>query len=665
MSKVQESILMKGLNFGLPPKKLKYEDYMLNFELLFRDIRKLNLDSEKSLFVKNDLKNCAFTSFKNYNQTDHKSENITKDEYLAFLELTKVESIIIQRADKGNVIVIVDKNVYIDKMESILNDKFKFKEVKFTTINGELDFLLEQELDIKKFLNTLHDKDILSDSEFKELTPHGSQPGILYGLCKVHKECVDKSPPFRPILSAIRTPPYGLAKFLVPVLSELTKNNYVCKDSFSFARDVRSQDKKLFMTSFDIDSLFTNLPLDETIDICVDKLFKSKKKIKGFNETQFKTLLQFATKNSFFIFNDKFYIQTDGIAMGSPLGPTLANVFLCHWEEIWLRKCPKKFAPLYYKRYMDDTFLLFNSHDDVKKFHKYIGSRHKSMTFTFETERENTLPFLDVMVSRDPDGFSTSLYRKPTFSGLYSNFASFMPEKYKVSLLLTLLFRGFTLCTDWNKFYSELKTLKSIMGKNGFPRHFVDKCIKLFLDKMSTPKRTVLTVEKRILRICLPFLGRESLRLRGNLLKLAKTYFPTSCKLQVIFSCNNRLGNFFAFKDKIPLNCRSFILYEFSCNKCNLVYYGKTFRHFKVRAFEHLGLSLRTGKQYTFNPKNNNNTAVLNHLHKCNCDASLHDFRIIGSARNDYHLRIKESLIIQRDKPTLNNSVQSIPLTLF
>ena len=419
------------------------------------------------------------------------------------------------------------------------------------------------------------------------------------------------------------------------------------------------------MTSFDIDSLFTNLPLDETIEICVKKLFKSKKNVKGMNKKQFKTLLEFATKKSFFLFNGKFYVQTDGVAMGSPLGPTLANVFLCHWEEIWLKKCPKQFQPLYYRRFMDDTFVLFKSENDVKKFHKYIGSRHSNMSFTFETENENCLPFLDVLVSRDGNNFSTSLYRKPTFSGLYSNFSGYMPIGYKKGLLFTLLYRGFSLCTDWSKFRTELIFLKSVMGKNGYPRHFVDKCIKTFFDKISTPKRTVLTASRKEFRICLPFLGTESLRVRSNLLKFAKTYLPGSCKLQIIFSSDNRLGDYFRFKDKIPLNCRSFILYKFMCNKCNLVYYGKTFRHYKVRVFEHIGTSLRTGKPFSYNPQNSNNTAVLNHIQKCKCNASIDDFKIIGSARNDYHLRIKESLIIQKDNPVLNKSVKSIPLVLF
>ena len=191
------------------------------------------------------------------------------------------------------------------------------------------------------------------------LTPHGSQLGILYGLCKVHKSIEEKSPPFRTILSAIRTPSYEIAKFLVPILSDLTKNQFVCKDSFSFATDITKQNSELFMTSFDIDSLFTNLPLNETIELCVKKLFTRKKKVRGLNRKQFKTLLEFATKKSFFLFNDKFYVQTDGVAMGCPLRPTLANIFLCHWEELWLNKCPKQFRPTYYRRYMDDTFVLF------------------------------------------------------------------------------------------------------------------------------------------------------------------------------------------------------------------------------------------------------------------------------------------------------------------
>ena len=101
------------------------------------------------------------------------------------------------------------------------------------------------------------------------------------------------------------------------------------------------------------------------------------------------------------------------------------------------------------------------------------------------------------------------------------------------------------------------------------------------------------------------------------------------------------------------------------CNKCNLVYYGKTKQHLKVHVYEHLGISFRTGNRFTCNPKQNNNTAVLNHLDECKCNSSINNFKIIGSAKNAYLLRLKESLIIHKDKPLLNKSVKSILVTLF
>ena len=177
---------------------------MLQFELWFQDILKI----ENLMFSKSHLKNIAFTT-----KNDHKFDHIMKEEHLAFLELIKLDNIIIQKADKSNVVVIVDKNVYIEKMESILSDTFKFQEVKFDKINEELDYLLDEEKEIRKFLKELKDKNVINDSEFKFLNPCGSQPGVLYGLCKVHKESIGNSPLFHPILSDINTPSYKLANF--------------------------------------------------------------------------------------------------------------------------------------------------------------------------------------------------------------------------------------------------------------------------------------------------------------------------------------------------------------------------------------------------------------------------------------------------------------------
>ena len=99
------------------------------------------------------------------------------------------------------------------------------------------------------------------------------------------------------------------------------------------------------MVSFELESLFTNIPLDETINICVDRLYTRKKKVRGLLKRHFKQLLTLATKSSCFLFNGVYYSQLDGVAMGSPLGPTLANLFLAYHEEKWLNDCPVQFKP--------------------------------------------------------------------------------------------------------------------------------------------------------------------------------------------------------------------------------------------------------------------------------------------------------------------------------
>ena len=110
-------------------------------------------------------------------------------------------------------------------------------------------------------------------------------------------------------------------------------------------------------------------------------------------------MLKLATTESSFIFDNKLYKQIDGVAMGSPLGPTLANVFLCHYEKNWLNECPSQFKPVVYKRYVDDIFVLFKSKEHLKLFVNYMNSKHKNIKFTFETEDSNNFPFLDVKIT--------------------------------------------------------------------------------------------------------------------------------------------------------------------------------------------------------------------------------------------------------------------------
>ena len=154
---------------------------------------------------------------------------------------------------------------------------------------------------------------------------------------------------------------YNIAKFFVPYLEQFTTNEFTVKDSFTFAQEISSfqSSDNLIMDSFDIKSLFTNIPLDETFDIAANSLYSKNNSFLYLSITQFRKFLGLAVKNTLFHFNDKLYQQIDGVAMGSPLRPSFANIFLCFHETLWLQNCPSDFKPALYRRYVDDTFLLF------------------------------------------------------------------------------------------------------------------------------------------------------------------------------------------------------------------------------------------------------------------------------------------------------------------
>ena len=148
---------------------------------------------------------------------------------------------------------------------------------------------------------------------------------------------------------------------MIPILEPLTHNEFTIEDSFNFAKEITTYDSSLGMASLDVEFLFTNIPLNETINNCVSDLHnKNLYNGKLSKRDPFK-LLETATSESSFIFDYLLYKHIDGVAMGSPLCPTLANAFLCHYKKEWLGNCPILFKPMIYKRYVDHIFVLFSS----------------------------------------------------------------------------------------------------------------------------------------------------------------------------------------------------------------------------------------------------------------------------------------------------------------
>ena len=348
--------------------------------------------------------------------------------------------------------------------------------------------------------------------------------------------------------------------------------------------------------------------------------------------------------------------------MGSPLGPSLANAFLSYYEKNWLNNCPQGFKPVFYRRYVDDIFLLFKSNDHLKYFQDFLNSCHINMSFSMETEKENKLSFLDVEVIREQGKFTTTVYRKPTFSGVYSNFESFLPSVYKFGMVYTLVYRCFRISSNWTQFHTELTFLKGIFPKNGYPDNFIDKCFKKFLNNVHLVKENVPTVEKKRLLLVLPHLGIISFQTRTKLQQALKGVL-NCCKLEIVFKCQARLSNSFRSKDPIPKDkdLISDVIYKFQCGLCNDSYYGESIRHLDIRSGEHIGVSPLTGKKV----KPSNNSAICNHLLHCNFLPSFDNFSVLTCENKKYLLEIKESLLIMRDKTSLNRNINSAPLYLF
>ena len=203
---------------------------MLPFELLFRDIKTNDLTTSQSSPIKSKLLDTAFTSY-DFLKRKRPVSNLREAELNALENLTKNKNLLIQKADKGNTVVNINKNDYKTKIKNILSDSTKFNKFEFGD-NKHLNFLINSEKNFKDFIKSLYQKERLTKKEYDSIYPTGSRLGILYGSAKVHKPIIDNCPSFRPILSAIDTPTYNLATFLVPILSPLTVNEFTVHVSF-------------------------------------------------------------------------------------------------------------------------------------------------------------------------------------------------------------------------------------------------------------------------------------------------------------------------------------------------------------------------------------------------------------------------------------------------
>ena len=162
------------------------------------------------------------------------------------------------------------------------------------------------------------------------------------------------------------------------------------------------------------------------------------------------------------------------------------------------------------------------------------------------------------------------------------------------------------------------------------------------------------TVPKKELIITLAYLGKMSQIVKTRLTKTMNKHMKFR-KLRVILQTNNRLRNYFRFKDSVHETLQSNLIYKFSCGSCTASYIGKTYRDFKVRVSEHQGISARTGKPV----KGTLFTSVRDHVLACDHKVVHEDFKFLCNVPNRYLLELKESFFIKRERPSLKGGLSA------
>ena len=543
--------------------------------------------------------------------------------------IRKNELIKIVPFDKGQGLAIMDKTEYFQKLHSIVSDESKFKVIEVDENASSTDHpIIKNENKIKYYLNR-YVKPYIDESTYSYILPCGSQSGKLYGAAKVHKH----NTPLRPIVASYGTAEYNLAKYLnkyitsiIPDQHSVSKNSELLTELNNYHFTSNSK-----LVSFDIESLFTNVDLKFTIDIAVEKIYAAQNTNRPpFEAKVFRRLLEFAT-NGLFQFDGKLYQQTDGVAMGSPLAPSLANLFVGEMENRHLNENKTKVK--YYTRFVDDVLTIFEQ-DEVNSFHNFINSWHDNLKFTVEVGG-NSIPFLDINIEINNENLCTTVYRKPTYTGLLLNFQAVCPITWKKGLMNTLINRAYNVCSNWHLFHEEMCKLRNIAISNGYPLNFVNKCIEKFLNKCyGTVNDTVKEEVDYDFVFKLPYIGMQSLIVKKQLLKALKT-INKDLNIRWVFT-TPKIRQMFSLKDKTNLALRSNVVYKFTCSvdPC-FSYVGKTKRHLAQRVKEH----------------NNKNSAISQHRINCDCTCNLEDFKILDTAR------IKEAIHIFRVKPTLNKQL--------
>lgn len=366
-----------------------------------------------------------------------------------------------------------------------------------------------------------------------------------------------------------------MSRYLHDLIKPLVgKTEYAVKNSKEFVQSIKTKQLKPgeVMVSYDAVSLFTNVPIKETTEyirelLNMDATLQNRTKLSVDDIVEGVNLCLTCT---YFKWRDNFYEQIDGVAMGCPLSTIAADIFMEKMESIHVKHNNNiKF----YKRFVDDIFVIIRGRQ-IKNFLDKLNSFHPNVQFTFETEQDYALPFLDVFIMKQCDGsLKFKIYRKKTHTDKYLDWNSVHPRAHKITVVNTLIQRALNICSE-EYLQEEIKYVEEVLiYKNNYPRFWVQKQIKRVIDSFGKPKIDI-EDQPRVILPYVPGLTESTARIISRKLGNPLGYIPFQRMSEVLST----------YKDKSI--CRKCGVYSIECS-CGHIYIGQTGRDLKDRVAEH------------------------------------------------------------------------------
>ena len=385
------------------------------------------------------------------------------------------------------------------------------------------------------------------------------------------------------------------------------------------------------MVSFDVESLFTNVPIDDAVQATLRKLENDPSLADRTTLTpaQIADLLNFVLRSTYFQYNGSIYKQREGAVMGSPVSAVIANLYMESFEEQAIASSSHK--PKIWKRYVDDTFTILDR-ENVDSFLQHLNNQQPSIRFTMETESDSKLAFLDTAVSREPDGrLTTSVYRKPTHTDQYLAYDSHHPQSVKRGIVKCLYERAKRLVTKPSVISKEKKHLSSVLVSNGYPFSFLQK-----ITKTRKPNTNAEPATEFKSTAILPYFKGLSEQLRCCLQQQG---------VRAVFKLETTLRSHLVRpKDAVDSTKQDGVVYRIPC-ECGKVYIGETGRPMQDRIKEH-DRDIRFARTQT--------SAVAEHTNNTGHYPLWNEVKFIDRDPHWYKRRVKEAIHIRLHPNNIN-----------